>query len=313
MAEAVLSVAFAGPHVSVQDPGRRGWLRYGVPASGPMDRLAFAAAQTALGNPPDAPAIEISRGGLRLDCLAGETGFALAGAGFILEQAGGRGGSWSRGVLRAGESLTIRPGPWGCWCYLAFAACPAVTPWLGSVATHGPSGLGGGRLKAGGRLVLEGARSGPGPGPIPCPVLARPRHELRVTRGPQERFFAPDALDTLLSARWRVTDSGDRMGQRLSGPRLTPLALDMPSEPLARGAVQVAGDGAATVLMADHQTTGGYPKIATVLDCDLDGFAQLRPGQDLVFREVSPEEAVALARRRAVAVRRWLRTLTLRA
>jgi allophanate hydrolase len=140
--------------------------------------------------------------------------------------------------------------------------------------------------------------SGPvGQGELPCPVWARPRHEMRVVMGPQERFFAAEARAAFLGGVYRVTDAGDRMGVRLRGPLIRPEgALGIPSEPILRGAVQVAGDGVATVLMADHQTTGGYPKIATVIGADLDGFAQLRPRDAVVFRAVSPEAAVGAAR-----------------
>ena len=86
----------------------------------------------------------------------------------------------------------------------------------------------------------------------------------------------------------------------------------MPSEPIARGSVQVAGDGVASILLADHQTTGGYPKIATVLDCDLDALVQLRPGDALRFLPVPPAQAVAIARATAESDRRHRAALTRR-
>lgn len=303
MSDAVLSIAFAGPHVSVQDGGRLGLMRYGVPASGPMDRASFAAANLALGNPADAPGIEISLGGLVLECLSGMVGFAVAGGGFVVDHDGERRGSWSVATLRPGERLAIRPGFWGSWCYLALAGALQVPRWLGSASTHALSGLGGGRLATGQRLVVaDAARREAREGAIPCPVGARPRSELRVTMGPQERFFAPEALAAFRAGPWRMTDAWDRMGVRLAGPLIAPeAALDMPSAPVMRGSVQVAGDGVATVLLADHQTTGGYPRIATVLDCDLDAFVQLRPRDRVIFRPVTPETAIAIARTAAEA------------
>ncbi|OWJ79408.1 5-oxoprolinase subunit C family protein [Haematobacter genomosp. 1] len=296
MTEALLSVISAGPHVSVQDGGRPGLMRFGVPQSGPMDRMAFAAANIALGNPPDAPGIEVSLGGLTLECLSGEVGFAVAGGGFRIDHAGRRRSSWTVATLRAGEVLVMRPGQWGSWCYLALAGNLLTPIWLGSHATHALSGFGGGRLPAGQRLEIAEAR-GATAGDIPCPVFARPRRCVHVTLGPQDRFFSAGALETFLSISWRMTDAWDRMGVRLSGPAIAPsAALDMPSEPITRGAVQVAGDGVPTVLLADHQTTGGYPKIATVLDCDLDAFVQLRPHDEVKFQYVAPEQAVLRAR-----------------
>ncbi|HHY01428.1 MAG TPA: biotin-dependent carboxyltransferase family protein, partial [Paracoccus sp.] len=240
MSEAVLAVSFAGPHVSVQDGGRPGLMRYGVPRSGPMDRRSFAAANLALGNPAGAPGIEVSMGGLMLQCLSGAVGFAVAGGGFIVEHAGDRRGSWSVATLRAGEALTIRPGPWGSWCYLAFAGRLQVPQWLGSASTHAISGLGGGRLTHGTQLVIaDAARRAECR--IPCPVTARPRHELRVTPGPQQRFFSARTISDFLSGAWRMTDAWDRMGVRLAGPLIAPqAALDMPSGPVVRGSVQVA-------------------------------------------------------------------------
>ncbi len=302
MSEALLSVSFAGPHVSVQDGGRPGLMRYGVPRSGPMDRRAFAAANLALGNPADAPGIEVSLGGLMLNCLSGSVSFAIAGGGFIVEHAGQKRGSWTVATLRAGQKLAIRPGYWGSWCYLAFAGALEAPRWLGSAATHAISRLGGGRVVTGQHLrIADAVQAALREGDIPCPVTARPRHAVRVTLGPQLRFFGADARQAFLTGPWRMTDAWDRMGVRLAGPLIAPdAALDMPSEPIVRGSVQVAGDGVATVLLADHQTTGGYPKIATVLDCDLDAFVQLRPRDPVIFRPVSAPEAVGIARTAAI-------------
>lgn len=309
-----LKAAFAGPYVSIQDGGRLGRMRFGVPESGAMDRLALAAANLALGNPPGAPALEISRGGLTLDCVEGALSLAVAGGGFIVEAAGSRLGSWTALTLRQGERLTIRPGPWGSWCCLAFAGRLAAPEWLGSAATHALSGLGGGLIRTGQELSVEAAELRPGrEGPIPCPVLARPRAELHVTLGPQDRFFPPETIEAFLTGRYALTEAYDRMGVRLSGPVIAPeAALSIPSEAILRGAVQVAGDGVPVVLLADHQTTGGYPKIATVIDADLDGFAQLRPRDLIRFAAVTPAEAVALARSRARAREAYLNGLVKR-
>src|SRR5690606_8055966 len=190
-----------------------------------MDRLAMRAANAAIGNAPGTPVIEISRGGVQIACEAGEISWALAGGGFILDHAGQRRGSWSCGFLRAGESLVIRPGPWGNWCYLAFAGQNPVQKWLGSSATHGASGLGGGNLVTGSRLRFAPvARRHALPPRIPCPILARPRHILRVTPGPQERYFSAAAVEALYAGQWRVTTAADRMGTRLSGPAIAPRA-----------------------------------------------------------------------------------------
>ena len=311
MPDAVFTAAGVGPLVSVQDAGRFGMMRFGVPASGPMDRVAFAIANVALGNPAGAAGVEVSVGGLTLDCVAGSVRFAVAGGGFVVAVDGQRGGSWMTGVVCAGQRLAILPGPWGSWTYLAFAGQMAATAWLGSSATHALSDLGGGRLVAGAQIKVQGADAGGKVAPIPCPVWARPRPVVRVVPGPQERYFDAGAMETLLTEPFQITDAYDRMGVRLLGPTLAPDApLNMPSEPILRGSVQVAGDGGATVLLADHQTTGGYPKIATVLDSDLDGFVQLRPQDWIRFQAVRPDQAIAVARQRRTAIDRYLATLT---
>lgn len=302
MTEATLRVTFAGPHVTIQDPGRPGLMRYGVPASGPMDRQSFKLANAVLGNPQGHAGIEISLGGLSLRCKSGAVTLALAGGGFIAETRGRKFGAWNVLTLRAGETLTIRPGPWGCWTYLACAGNLQAESWLGSRATHGSSGFGGGKLAMGQTLTITDAQALPNrEGPIPCPIWARPRHLLRCTLGPQDRFFNTETLNTFTSARFEMTDAFDRMGLRLRGPSIAPTAaLSIPSEPILRGSVQVSGDGTATVLLSDHQTTGGYPKIATVLADDLDAFVQCRPRDAVMFQAITPAQAIAITRQNAI-------------
>jgi allophanate hydrolase len=282
-------------------------MRFGVPASGAMDRVALALANHALGNAAGAAAIEVSLGGLVLEVEAGSVSIAVAGGGFVVEAGAARVGSWSVATLREGDRLEIRRGPWGAWCCLAFAGVLGAAPWLGSVATHALSGLGSGAIKVGTRLVVEEARLVP-EAAIACPVWARPpTAEVALVIGPQERFFGSDRIEVLLEARFHLTDAYDRMGVRLRGPSLAPEgAMAIPSEPVLRGSVQVAGDGVATVLMADHQTTGGYPKIATLVGSELDAFAQLRPHAPVAFRAVTPEQAIAMVRLRAAALGRLL-------
>lgn len=306
MTRARLRVVQAGPLCSIQDGGRPGFLRFGVPASGAMDRTALTLANHAAGNPPGAAGIEVSLGGLTLAVEEGSLSVALAGGGFVAQIGAARHGAWQVLTLREGDELTIRRGPWGAWCCLAFAGRLRATEWLGSAATHALSGLGGGALRAGDLVQIDNARLLP-ERPIPCPVWARPRGEVAVVIGPQDRFFGVDRIDLLLGATFRLTDAYDRMGVRLRGPSLAPqAALSIPSEPVLRGSIQVAGDGVPAVLMADHQTTGGYPKIATLVASELDGFAQLRPHAAVGFRAVSPEQAVAMVRQRAASLSRML-------
>jgi biotin-dependent carboxylase-like uncharacterized protein len=311
MSNAVFTVAEVGPLVTIQDAGRRGLLRFGVTESGPMDRGSFALANIALGNAAASPAIEISMGGLTLECIEGAVTFAIAGGGFRIAVDQAAFGSWTIATIRAGSRLVIKPGHWGSWTYLAFAGHLQSKRWFDSAATHGPTGLGGGRVKVGDRIVVADAglreeRNGE----IPCPVSARPRNTVRVVLGPQDRFFARASIDLLLSETFMLTDAYDRMGVRLRGPSLTPNSkLDMPSEAIVRGSIQVSGDGVPTVLLADHQTTGGYPKIATIISDDLDGFVQLRPHSRVAFTGITPEAAIRSTRTRHHTYEQFLASL----
>ncbi len=293
MPKAFFKVTRAGPLVTIQDAGRKNMMRFGVPASGPMDRGSFDIANAALGNQSNKPAIEISIGGLTLECIEGAVTIAIAGGGFHVEIDGNVFPSWIVTTIRARSHLTIKSGLWGSWTYLAFAGQMQAKAWLGSLSTHGPSGLGGGKIITGQILeIADAAVHEMREGEIPCPVSARPRNHLNVVLGPQDRFFAPDAIEALFSNTFVLSDSYDRMGVRLVGPAMKPTILDMPSEPIVRGSIQVAGDGVATVLLADHQTTGGYPKIATIISDHIDGFVQLRSRQKLAFVSVKAETAI---------------------
>ena len=297
MSEAALSVTFAGPLVTLQDAGRFGQMRYGVAASGPMDRLAFDAANAALGNPSGQTAVEVSLGGLMLQCKAGEVTVAITGGDFVVEHGTQKLASWCVLTLRKGEKLAIRAGKAGSWAYLAFAGRVTAQEWLQSRATHSTSGFGGGAVQSGHILTIKDAatredRLGD---------IARPDFQgdgaIGVVVGPQDQHFAHDAVARFLSEPFKVTDAYDRMGMRLNGPTLDlDGALSIPSEPIVRGSVQVSGDGVPTVLLADHQTTGGYPKIATVVSPDTDRLAQYRAGQPVRFAALSAEKAVAQTR-----------------
>lgn len=308
MSRAAFVVEQAGPLTTIQDRGRPGYMRYGVTPSGPMDRASFAVVQAALGNPAGSAAIETTLGGVTLLCVEGGVTVATAGGGFRVEIDGEPVGSWTVTTVEAGSRLAIKPGHWGSWTYLAFAGAIVAPRWLGSAATHAVSGFGGGRLAAGQRIEVEDAAIRPERhGTIPFPVTAKPRSEIRVVLGPQDRFFAPETVAAFLAGPFKLTSEYDRMGVRLKGPAL-PIAgtLDMPSEPLVRGAVQVPGHGDPIVLLADHQTTAGYPKIATIATVDQDAFVQLRMGQSVAFRAVSAEDAIAAVRTRHLTAARFL-------
>ncbi len=297
MAEAKFDVVFAGPLVTLQAAGRPGHMRFGVPASGAMDRLAFDAANVALGNEVGQTGIEISLGGLILNCTQGAVTLAITGGNFNVQINSKKMRSWTILTVQKGERLSITAGKAGSWAYLAFAGQIEAPAWLDSQATHSTSGFGGGALQPGQTVTLSDAfvreeRLGD----IQQPDI-QTQGPIQVVTGPQDQHFAPETVDQFITDSFAVSDAYDRMGMRLKGPNL-PLvgALSIPSEPIVRGSVQVSGDGVPTVLLADHQTTGGYPKIATVISPDTDRLAQYRAGQAVRFVGINGAEAVAEAR-----------------
>ena len=307
MSMARLTVLEAGPLTSVQGSPRQGFMRFGVPPSGPIDRIAHAAANLAIGREAVAAGIEISLGGLTLHCDEGRLDFALCGGDFAASCDENAIGSWTTGRIAAGQRLRIVQGEQGNWAYLALAGQLVAPQWLGSASTHLIAGLGGGRLLPGHTLVITAEAGARAQGPIPRPNPARTaRTELRVVLGPQQRFFSERDLQALAAEAFRPSLRFDRMGMLLDGPILQPLSIAMISEPAVRGALQVDGSGRTVMLLADHQTTAGYPKVATVLGCDTESVAQANPGTPLRFLPVEPEQAIAIARETAQEDRAYL-------
>ncbi|MCZ3378418.1 5-oxoprolinase/urea amidolyase family protein [Rhizobium sp. AG207R] len=287
----------AGPGVSLQDGGRRGYLRFGVTHAGPMDALAHALANIAVGNDRDATAIEVSLGGLEISSLSAAVDVAVVGGGFVVTRDGKLVATPCRLTLRTGERLRIAAGETGSWCYVAIAAKFEVPRVLGSQATHTRSGFGGinGRCLAGGdRIEVTGTKSFCGPeGRLIAPWLARAEQTIRVIPGPQRNYFDDDQYRAFLDGPWEVSARSDRMAVFVDGPHLRHnQGYDIVSDGVVMGSIQVPGNGLPIVLMADSQSTGGYPKIATVIGADLGALAQIRPGNTINFVSVSLDEAL---------------------
>ncbi|MGH7684046.1 MAG: biotin-dependent carboxyltransferase family protein, partial [Vulcanimicrobiaceae bacterium] len=278
----------AGPGETIQDRGRFGYLRNGIVESGPMDWIAYDIANRALHNSPSAAAIEISRGGIEIACEDEPICVAFAGGGFVWERGGARLPSAAVVRLRPGERLAAKDGAWGTWTYLAVEGGIDVPPVLGSRSTYARFNIGGfeGRaLRAGDVLrtfdtdsatIREGA--------ILSPLLSRPARRVRVVPGPQDDYFTREAVETFFSTPYKISPRFDRMGYWLDGPALKHAGgFDIVSDGIALGGIQVPGTGQPVVLLADHQSTGGYPKLGTLARADIPAFVQRRPGETVHF------------------------------
>ena len=298
MSDVEFSISFAGPLVTFQDIGRPGNMRYGVSASGPMDIISFEAANAVLGNETKQTAIEISLGGLILQCHEGSITLAITGGDFLIEYQGQKISSWTVLTIQKGERLSIRAGKSGSWAYLAFSGKLNVKDWLKSNSTHSTSGFGGGVLKTGQKFTLTDASNQANRiGPILKPSF-NTNDLIHAVLGPQDQHFMNTAIEIFSDSIFKVSDNYDRMGMQLTGPKLElKSALSIPSEPVVKGSIQVSGDGIPTILLADHQTTGGYPKIATVISSDINRLVQFRSNQSVEFILISSNEALQKTRK----------------
>ena len=295
-----LEVVAPGLQTTVQDLGRTGFARFGVPPTGAMDPFAARAANRLVGNRDDAAVLEITLAGPTLRFRGSGSVFAVTGADLSPQLDGAAVPGWTACTSPRGATLKFGKRQAGLRAYLAVAGGLAVPPVLGSAATYlrGPFGGHGGRaLQAGDQLHVGAAPAGAdGLAGRTLPPAARPSYsrapQVRVVLGPHAECFPQAALDTLLSAAYTVGPASDRMGYRLQGPALARHEpADILSQGLPLGGLQVPGDGQPIILLADHQTTGGYPLIATVIQADLPLLAQLAPGDRVRFRAVTVDEA----------------------
>lgn len=284
-----------GLWTTVQDAGRPGYRRFGMPQSGAMDPLSLRIANSLLGNPPGAAALECTAPGPRL-VAARRTAVAIAGADLSPMVNGRPVRGWTAIALREGDVLEFGAPRAGQWAYVAVPGGVDVPPALGSRATYvrgALGGYGGRRLQDGDLLACE--RRAPG-AQFRLPEHLRPQVggacTVRVVLGPQESYFTDSAVAALLAGEYSPGVHADRVGYRLDGPRLEHrAAAELLSDGLLPGAIQVPSGGQPIVIMADGPTAGGYPKIAAILRADLRLVAQARRGDPVRFRAVQWEDA----------------------
>lgn len=308
---AFLRVISAGPLTTIQDCGRNGYQHLGVPVSGALDRIALAAANALVGNAPDEAALEIFYRGPLLLVEADQVRVAIACDDAQIEKLarpdsarGERLEPMQSVTLRRGEAIRIGAIRGNVCAYLAVEGGFAIEPVLGSRSTDIRSHIGG--LEA--RTLREGDVL-----PL-CRDISSDMQErrftslelgipsrVRIVAGPQRDFFREAEFEALLQSTYTVGANSNRMGLRLTGRAIAHNRdANIVSDAIAPGSIQIPGNGQPIVLLADRQTTGGYPKIANVISADIPALGRLRSGCIIGFTLVTLEEAVE-ARRQMIA------------
>ena len=295
-----LEVITPGLLTSVQDGGRFGHQRIGMSPAGAMDLHAMRLANILVGNARDEAVLEMTMLGPKLRftqdnvfaVMGADMGAALDGAPVPMGQAV---------TARAGSVLQFGAAKTGCRAYLAVAGGFDVPVLYGSKSTLLRSALGGfqGRkLEAGDDLPFAAPKASVINQAIrqlpPQPPISR-SVTLRVIPGPQDDRFTKQGLETFYSSTFTVTDKSDRMGCRLTGPKVEHSTdANIISDGIPFGAVQVPGSGEPIIMMSEHQGSGGYTKIANVISVDIPLAAQCPPGASIRFQAVTVEEAQQL-------------------
>jgi antagonist of KipI len=315
-----IKVVRPGLLTSIQDLGRVGYQKYGVIAGGVMDPYSCRLANVLVGNDEDEAVLELTLTG---PCLEIENDMLVAITGGDLSPTvdGMKLQMWSPVFIRKGSVLQFGKCVAGCRSYMSVAGGYDVPEVLGSKSTYIRAGIGGhkGRaLEAGDRISIQrsfhprgdrmtrklereakklnqpfAAASWRVQGAMFCQTQTT--HLMRVVAGRQAALFAPDSLNRFFESAFKVAVQSDRMGYRLAGPTLElGDPLEMISEAVAAGCVQVPPDGNPIVLLADRQTVGGYPIIAHVILTDIAAFSNVKPGEEIRFQEISLSEAQTL-------------------
>ncbi len=285
---------------TVQELGRRGYQSFGMPVCGPMDELSHRVANLISGNQPQAATLEATIQGPDIRFTQNTT-FCISGAMMAPRL---NGNSIENNILyhaSQDDVLTMGYATLGCRSYIAFLGGVEVPMLMGSRSTYLTGKIGGhhGRALRKGDILPIG---------VPTPKLSAFKlpskiiqsvftpGPIRILPGPEIDHFGFEALKNLLNTTYTIQPNSNRMGYRLAGEPLLPKPgmADVISSPVPPGTIQVPPDGQPIILMADRQTTGGYPRMAVVASIDLPVLGQMKPGDNLTFAEISIAEAQKL-------------------
>ena len=303
MSVPTLEVVSPGLLTTVQDLGRFGYQRYGIPVCGALDSVSLRIANILVGNLDHLAGLEVTAIGPALR-FASDTTIAVVGADLEPTLDGIPIPAWESVNAAAGSELRFGTPRDGLRAYLAVAGGIDVPLVMNSRSTDIKGEFGGyrGRALMPGDILSAGYTphsAGYTPNALPPEISRQPTHEqhftLRVVLGPQDDAFTKAGISTLLNSEYTVSNDADRTGCRLEGPTIEHVTgADIVSDGTALGSVQVPGSGTPIILLADRGTTGGYTKIATVVSTDIGLLAQAMPGAKIRFEDVSAEEAHAI-------------------
>lgn len=293
----VFKVLAAGLYTTVQDEGRYGYQKYGVPPTGALDQFAYRIANILVGNPEKAAVLETTVIGPKLEVL-GVTDVAITGADIAITVNDQPVENWSVFRVKPGDVLNLGRARSGCRGYLAVTGGIDVPLVMGSRSSYIGARIGGHQ----GRILAKGDVLKRGPGGKSLGRFCHLQKELvplyssdivlRAVPGPQDDYF-DQGLDAFFESGFTVSPSSNRMGYRLQGPQILHkkgVPESIISEPSLPGGVQIPPDRQPIVLLVE-QTVGGYEKIATVISADIFRIAQAKPGDKIRFRRVTLEEA----------------------
>jgi antagonist of KipI len=286
-----------GIQTTIQDQGRPGLMKYGIPPSGAMDQRSFFIANLLLRNPDNAATLETTLQGLKLEALT-KIAISITGADLDPLLNDRPAPQWTAFAVKEGDILQFRKRKGGLRAYVAVQGGLDVPEVLGSRSTY-IRGRIGAILREGDTLSTCPFTSGASGNGLTLPQEYRPDFAragpIRVVMGPQDDYFTPQGIETFLSSAYRISPQCDRQAFRTEGPAIEiAKGPDIISDPIPLGAVQVTGDGRPVILLRDAQATGGYAKIAIVARVEMDFLGQMMPGDTIRFQRVDRQRALDL-------------------
>ena len=294
----IMKILKPGMYTTIQDVGRYNHQKSGMSVSGAMDQFSLRVANILVGNIDSEACLETTLFGLKIK-FEGDALIAITG-GDLMPMINNKAiDMWSGIKVLDGDELSFGTAKSGCRSYIAIEHGIDVPEVMGSKSTYVKGNVGGfeGRmLKAGDEIKINDVGGNAFTSIKKLPIGLIPSYYkdniLRVVMGPQDDYFTKEGINTFLDCEFKVTTGADRMGYRLSGPKIShKTSADIISDGITMGSVQIPGDGAPIIMMADRQTTGGYTKIATIITSDINIVGQLKPGDSIRFKLINIEEA----------------------